>query len=331
MDFHFLISSERSGSNLITKMLDAHPLVCGPGPRHILRVIATNSFRYGNMSKEDNWIEVLHDLYRLLTSDFANWQHEFTGEELALLAEPGDLPGLLRAVFMAEAKAEGKEHLFIKELATQHLMPFLEWCFPNAKYVYLVRDPRDMALSWRNSPIHPRGLAAGARQWNGDQNSSLLAFYALQNIGRAILVHYEDLISDPQSQLERLCDFLGIKFDAAMLQFHQKASTVQLAESNEAWSNLAHEIQPKNQGKFRSALSAEEIAAIEIMCEYPMKLLGYKPVSSAEMHRAAREYGCQRLMQYEADKYELQSRPPFEHDKVQRERREDGIPLDLED
>jgi hypothetical protein len=65
MDFHFLIATERSGSNLITKMLDAHPDVCGPAPLHILRVVAMEFHKYGDLKKKGIWRQFIEDLLAL--------------------------------------------------------------------------------------------------------------------------------------------------------------------------------------------------------------------------------------------------------------------------
>ena len=53
--FDFLICSERSGSNLITKIMDAHPDVCGPFPSHILSYFSRNLYRYGDLASEESW------------------------------------------------------------------------------------------------------------------------------------------------------------------------------------------------------------------------------------------------------------------------------------
>jgi hypothetical protein len=38
-------------------------------------------------------------------------------------------------------------------------------------------------------------------------------------------VRYEDLVSDPEAQLRRLCEFCGLEWDAEMLHFHERAAS----------------------------------------------------------------------------------------------------------
>ena len=86
MHFDFLMCSERSGSNLITKLLNAHPRVCGPFPSHLFRTISSNYTGYGDLSTDANW------------------------------------------------------ETFIEYLLAH---------FPGSRYLWVVRDPRDMVLTWR--------------------------------------------------------------------------------------------------------------------------------------------------------------------------------------
>lgn len=303
MDFHFLIASERSGSNLITKMLDAHPDVCGPSPLHILRVFGLEYFGYGDLHQPETWSQLLDDLYALLSSDFAKWQSEFTREELDDLAPRGDLPALLRGVYEKEAAANGKNTLFVKELWTYRYMSFLDTCFPESKYVYLVRDPRDMALSWRNNPLHPGGVVAGARQWIHDQTSTVANFRALYDAGRAVLVRYEDLVANTEASLRRICDLLEIPFSEKMLEFHNSKLTQDNAAKNPLWKNLAREVMSDNFNKFKKELTEDEIAAIEYTCWPLLKFFGYEAVTDIEKLKQVTPQAVNQLFQAERKKF----------------------------
>ena len=74
MHFDFLICSERSGSNLIAKIMNAHTQVCGPFPSHILRIFTQNLYRYGDIRRDENWDSLLDDLAVYHQSIFAQWK-----------------------------------------------------------------------------------------------------------------------------------------------------------------------------------------------------------------------------------------------------------------
>jgi len=165
MSLFFLMCSERSGSNFITKLLNGHNNICGPSPKHIINPVARNLFRYGDINEKENWNELLVDIHRLINIDFAIWEKEFSLEDLKALAPIGDVASLIRNIFLEEARANGKQHVFIKENHVYEFLPFLLLNFPESKYVYMVRDPRDMALSWKKNPDHLGGIVKAARQW----------------------------------------------------------------------------------------------------------------------------------------------------------------------
>ncbi|MEK8034665.1 sulfotransferase [Ideonella sp. DXS29W] len=275
MQFSFLMCSERSGSNLITRMLDAHSQVCGPATKHLINPVARNAFRYEPLEQPEGWRAMLDDIHALLNADFSHWRHAFSRESLAGLAEPGDLPGLIRRVFEAEAQAHGKQQVFVKENQVYEFVAFLLIHFPRAHYVYQVRDPRDMALSWKNNPGHPGGVCRAARQWQADQQHSLKLYNDLRRLGRARLLHYEALISAPEEALRPVLAMMGLAWEPRMLAFHESELTRANAGQQHAWANLDKALMADNRHKYREALTADEIRAVECICRHEMRSLGY--------------------------------------------------------
>lgn len=290
VEFTFLMCSERCGSNLITRLLDAHPQVCGPATKHLLNPVARNLFRYEPLAERDNWNALLDDVHRLLAADFSSWRHAFTRESLQALAEPGDAAALLRAIFTTEAQANGKAQVFVKENQVYEFIAFLLLHFPQARYVYQVRDPRDMALSWKNNPGHPGGVCRAARQWQADQQNTLKIFTELHRRGQAERVRYEELISHPQAALEPVLAMLGLRWEPSMLAFHESDLTRENAARQHAWANLDKALMRDNKHKYRQSLSADEIRAVEAICRFEMPCLGYTCESTAaELERFARD------------------------------------------
>lgn len=290
MRFSFLMCSERSGSNLITRMLDAHSCLCGPATKHLLNPVARNAFRYEPLEHPGHWQALLDDIHHLLDADFSQWRRRFSRDDLAALADTGDLPGLLRQVFAEEARSHGKAAVFVKENHVYEFIAFLLIHFPEANYVYQVRDPRDMALSWKNNPGHPGGVCRAARQWQADQQNSLKLYSELRRLGRARLVRYEALISDPEPVLTEVLAMMGLPYEPGMLAYHESELTRANASRQPAWSNLGRAVMADNQRKYREALGADEIRAVESICFHEMQHLGYAcEHDKAELDRFAAE------------------------------------------
>jgi hypothetical protein len=269
----FLICSERSGSNLITRMVDNHPQFCGPSPTHLIRLLVEHRLAYGN------WDDLCHDAAELLATKIGEWRTQPTAAEL-LEVMPRTLPALLQHIFAAEARACGKERLFIKENQTARILPFLLAAWPDARFVYLVRDPRDMALSWKRSAVHRGGVVRAARVWQQDQAEGIAAIAQLQDTHRLHWLSYEDLMVVPELELLRLCRFLNVRFCPTMLDYHQAPGTIAAAGRTAAWRNLARPVLAANTRKWQAGLDNAEIALVEAVCAQEMAFFGYQPEST---------------------------------------------------
>lgn len=282
MSMFFLMCSERSGSNFVTKLMNGHSNICGPSTKHIINPLSRNLFRYQDLSLEGNWNSLLLDVHRLMSVSFTVWKQEFSLDELRRLAPAGDVASLIRNIFNAEAMANGKQHVFIKENQLYEFLPFLLLNFPEARYIYQTRDPRDMALSWKKNPDHPGGVVKAARRWQLDQQNFLKNYSELKRIGRAYHVRYEDLIADPKRYAGEMLTSLGLPIEDIASEFYKDDLTRKNAGLHKAWNNLSKAVISDNKEKYLKELSPEEIGAIEKICYYEMLHLGYTPTLSRE-------------------------------------------------
>lgn len=94
--------------------------------------------------------------------------------------------------------------------------------FPKAKYIHLIRDPRDVAYSvvkmgWASNVI------SGVQRWM-DAESSWEWLHQDLYPSEHLEVRFEDLVREPTLTLNKICDFLGISFDKKMLEYHQSST-----------------------------------------------------------------------------------------------------------
>lgn len=99
------------------------------------------------------------------------------------------------------------------------LLPFFVQIHPGLRFVHLLRDGRDMALSKNNFLLDEHGRAILGDRLTGDPVDDQLELWARGNLRaledaerllgpRALRIRYEDLCADPTNELERLLDFL---------------------------------------------------------------------------------------------------------------------------
>jgi len=136
--------------------------------------------------------------------------------------------------------------------------------WPNAKFIHITRDPRDVAKS-----TIPMGWAGnvygGAKYWlEPEQRWQTLKEKLTSN--SYIEVQYEELIRATNDELKNICDFLGQSYDENMPDI-DKISTYSKPD-------------PKLVEQWRKKQSANEILAVESQCRELMLSLGYKVVNS---------------------------------------------------
>jgi hypothetical protein len=293
MDYmFFLMCSERSGSNLITKIFDAHPDIAGPSTSHIADIIIPCLYKYGSLG-DQHWLKLIEDILYVLKTKNAVWKKEFTKSELLSTVAEGDVAGLFEYIYMSEARANNKKHILIKENRIYEFAQFLNEFFTNARYIYMVRDPRDMAASWKHSYAIRGGVVRAANVWKSDQTGFLRMRSWICKKQDVPLFRYEDLISRPESILEKACSLLDVNYSEEMLQFHLKSETVANANAAADWQNIALPIMKNNTGNYINNLTDDEIIYIESLCEQEMKAFNYQPQSEL-------------FTQVELDKLEIQ-------------------------
>jgi len=273
--FTFLIASERSGGNLIASLMNAHSAICAPPPSHLFRLFASNAANYGDLGRDENWSLLLREVIAAFEAQLGSWNTAPTLEGLRSAAIRRNMAEPLRAIYEAEARRDGARHVFVKENQTARFAAFLLAHFRPCRFVFLVRDPRDVAASYLSTDGIPGGVARAVEVWREDQEANRRLLEQLHGSGLVHSLRYEDLLADPRAELAGLMKFLDLEFEPAMLGFHRDGRVRRNAERIAAWGNLARPLLAGNAGKFASQLTAAEIEYVELCCFELMRPFGY--------------------------------------------------------
>ena len=276
MKFNFLLCSERSGSNFIVKILNAHPKICGPSPNHLIRVIALNEKNYGKLGDLKNWKTFIHDVLFYVESQMAEWKTSVTADEILEKCNLGDSTSLIKYILEKEANSNHKSEIFIKENQLYNYIDWIHERFPSSNYIYLVRDVRDVALSWKKSSNHPGAIKKAVEVWKNDQINFLKHYKNFSELGRGIYIKYENLIINPESELKKICEQLYINYNDEMLNYYKDKLTIKNAKKIENWNNLSKPVLKNNYNKFKDELNDWEIQYIEYHCRELMQLFDYE-------------------------------------------------------
>jgi len=212
-----VLGVRRSGTTLLRVMLDRNAALAVPDESYFVPQLAR---RHRGAVDAAAFVD---DLQRLPTLVEWNLAPDAVAERL----RPGMTTGeAIACVFEAYAAERGKPRWGDKTpLYMQHL-PLLERLFPTARFVHLIRDGRDAALSFLSVPRgimtegwgYPHDARGFARQWATEVRSAK-ALGERVGPGRYLELRYEALVAESVAELRHVCVFAGLPYDDAMLGY----------------------------------------------------------------------------------------------------------------
>jgi hypothetical protein len=196
----FLVGAERSGTTLLRLMLDNHP-----------QLAWCYEFEYAvDLMPDDPQSLDLETYYQWLET------HR-TFQATGFTIDPSLNYSLLVNSFLWQ-KCHNEQKLIVGATVHRHFDKLLQ-IWSDARFIHIVRDGRDVARSCI-------GMGWAGNVWTGVERwleaETLWAELEQQlPANRKINLTYEELIIDPVATLKQICNFIGIEYDAAMLNYPQ--------------------------------------------------------------------------------------------------------------
>lgn len=226
--FPFIVGVGRSGTTLLRSMLDAHGDLAVVHESRFVGWMAQNRRRYerDGAFSADRFLADLLDERSGIPSRLAVWGVPPRTIRAAVVdTAPVDLAAAVRALYATYAAHRGKPRYADKTPGYLSCMPALGRLFPEARFVHLVRDGRNVALSMLDVDFGGVNVAHAAWLWSRRVRAAQVAGADL-GPARYLVVRYEDLIDEPARVLAPICDFLGLRFDPQMLRYLEQPDRV---------------------------------------------------------------------------------------------------------
>ena len=253
----FLVGCPRSGTTLLQSLLAAHPDITSFPESHFFRHLIDNRGRVrrrlGIASKfarnrfEEFLSEIKHKEMQKYLPKYALFMSQYTKAFIKVL----------------DTLSEKQEKSFWIEKTPDHVLyiDYIEKLIEKAKFIHIIRNGSDAVASlYEVTHKHPE-------IWHGEWDIDKCISHWIKCINHThkhlhksnhILVTYEQLIAEPESTLNRLGVFLGIKIDYQMLK-SQKGIVEQIVLKNEPWkASVNQPISSKNSNKFNKIFNENQ-------------------------------------------------------------------------
>jgi hypothetical protein len=247
----------RSGTSLVQKMLDLHPNIYG-GPELGILPPLMATYRRLRTDIAEGKLAVVLDVERARRS-----YREFVD---SLYAD----------------RVEGWDCRYISEKTPWNLLAFelLAEVFPAARFVWVIRDPRDVICSLRGVQARARAQEVEGVRLGASIHGDLRYIRRYVEAGEAFerthgerlcVVYYEDVLAAPRAVADRLSTFLGLDVDEGMLATEQPNDTSEALGAGRTRPSVFYDssmfdrpIDETNRDKWKRELSRVDLRAVGV-------------------------------------------------------------------
>ena len=282
----FIVGVGRSGTTMLRLMLDAHPELTIPPETHFVPDLI-DSIQSG--AKPEKAVEVMTavrqwgDLHIDPDEVLERWRG---------LDDFGPGPAL-RSFYGIYTERQGKPRWGDKTPIYVKNMLRIESVLPEARFIHVIRDGRDVALSRWKRTLGDKEPAPASQVAEGWERRIRRAQRQGAKLDHYLELRYEDLVTDTEPNLRRIAEFLELEWDPAMLTYYEHAAdrmsemardlpatdgkpTRPGAERMEAHAMTQKPPDPSAMYRWKEKMSPEDIAAFDAAAGELLAELGYE-------------------------------------------------------
>ncbi|MEL6902916.1 MAG: sulfotransferase [Cyanobacteria bacterium J06606_4] len=211
----FLISQPRAGSTLTQKILGSHSEILTLSEPWLM-LHPLYAFKQGGFSAEYEAKPAragIESFLAYLSPDGAKSSEQIYFESVANFY--GDL-------YQKALDTSDKSIFLDKTPRYYNIIPELHSTFPQAKFILLIRNPLAVLCSMVSTWTQDRWF--GLRRFKHDlMKAPSLLIEGMESLGeKAIVLHYEELVREPETVVENLCQKLSISYTPELINYGSK-------------------------------------------------------------------------------------------------------------
>jgi hypothetical protein len=261
----FVVGMNGSGTTMLADSLGKHPaLFMFPFESKVMPYFAAREREFGDLAQPAARRRLADEIGCSKPFWHANGKRNLVVDD-AVIDGAGSVASVFDALYGHLASRQGKRRWGEKSPVNTEHITRLAAMYPEARFIHIIRDGRDAAQSFhRRWLFDPRHTI-----WRWKKTVALgRAQGAALPPGRYLELHYEALTADPETHMQRLCEFVGLPFDEAVLGSSMRHMAGD-AKAQGGGRIIA------NSERWRQYFSTGEVAALEGIAGAMLRQLGY--------------------------------------------------------
>ncbi|MCB9194613.1 MAG: sulfotransferase [Flavobacteriales bacterium] len=278
--FSFIIGADRSGTTLLSNILNNHPDIIAPPEQEFLMSLL---YKYAgrNTLSEKEIEEIISNLWIRKREFKKIWNLDTELLRKKLVNQNQNIESILESIFVSYdlAKEDNYRMILDKNPVYSEYLEGLRSQFPGSKYVAIVRDFRDryVSLKTNKGSTYSFGLM-GILKWKYYYNS--IRKFKERYPDEIIVVKYENLINEPDNTIGEICEFLGLRRISELYNFPLREIKVDGSTKSDQKFNQMHSLSSKPISKnkigiWKNQLAQNETKLLVHFCAKEAEFYGY--------------------------------------------------------
>jgi len=298
----FVIGCPRSGTYLLTTLLSEFTDISFPVETHFIPLFEPFLPLWGDLALKRNrqrLLKCIYDFLEIWTVRSEKGRPVDKIREFSLLStipekntiakRANSYSEIVNLLFQIYSQKHGKKQwgdksVYFNEIPTEKLYKVV----PNCKIIHIVRDGRDVCLSWMDTWFGPRSFSEAAKNWVDHVRNKRM--WGEVHPDKYLEIKYEELLENTKQTLENVCQFLHLTLASNAENYEPKSELASILSSGGHHKLLSSPIDPNNKNKWKSSLSTSQLELFEYIggktlqsCEYEIQHFHFSGIKKLEL------------------------------------------------
>ncbi len=285
-----IVGAPRSGTYWLVDLLQQRFNIIIPSETHFIPLFARYLWLWGDLRERKNRARLLRNIFEFLQIWTARSSHskEYIeqirqlsllvtldeGRVDAILDSSENYVTLIDALFTQFAllhgsDASGDKSAYFRALDPEEILAHA----PDARMLHIVRDGRDVALSWLKQWFGPDSMADAAQKWCEHVQTNRT--WGARNPDRYLELRYEALATDLEAEIEKIAVFL----QRPAIKASESAKSSPLAEAlakTDSHASMLDIVASDNVARWKRDMSEADVALFESIAQDTLKECCYE-------------------------------------------------------